>query len=44
MVMWIELTSLWEENMATCHCNKHDKYRKTVNAAGDNDRKVVPKL
>ena len=33
MVMWIELTSPWEENMTTWYFEKHDKYRKIVNAA-----------
>ena len=42
MVMWIELTSPWEENMTTWYFEKHDKYRKSVNAAEDNGWKVVP--
>ena len=36
MVMWIVLTSPWEENMTTWYFEKHDKYRKIVNAAEDN--------
>ena len=33
MVMWIELTSPWEENMTTWYFEKHDRYRNIVNAA-----------
>ena len=42
MAMWIELTSPWEENMTTSYFEKHDKYRKVVNAAEDNGWKVIP--
>ena len=42
MVMWSELKSPWEENMTTWHFEKHDKYRKIVDAAEGNGRKVVP--
>ena len=40
--MWIELTSPWEENLMTWYFEKHDNYRKIVNAAEDNGLKVVP--
>ena len=42
MVMWIELTSPWEENMTTWYFEKHDRYRSIVNAAEGNGWKVVP--
>ena len=42
MVMWIELTSPWEENMTTWYFEKHDRYRNIVNAAEGNGWKVVP--
>tara|TARA_X000000950_G_scaffold273398_1_gene357148 strand:- start:49 stop:1680 length:1632 start_codon:yes stop_codon:yes gene_type:complete len=42
MVMWIELTSPWEENMTTWYFEKHDKYSKIVDAAEGNGWKVVP--
>ena len=41
MVIWIELTSPWEENM-TWNFEKHDRYRNIVNAAEGNGWKVVP--
>ena len=41
-VMWIELTSPWEENMTHWYFEKHDKYREIVNAAEGNGWKVVP--
>ena len=41
MVIWIELTSPWEENLTTWHFEKRDKYRKIVNAAEDDYWKVV---
>ena len=42
MVMWIELTLPWEENMTTWYFEKHDKYRKLVDAAEGNGWRVVP--
>ena len=42
MVMWIELTLPWEENVTTWYFEKHDKYRNVVNAAEDNGWKVAP--
>ena len=42
MVMWIELTSPWEENMNHWYFEKHSNYRKIVEAAEGNDWKVVP--
>ena len=42
MVMRIELISPCEENMPAWYFDKHDKYRKIVNAAEDNGWKVVP--
>ena len=42
MVMWIELTSPWEENMTTWYFEKHDTYRNIVNAAEGNGWEVVP--
>ena len=41
-VMWIELTSPWEENMTHWYFEKHDRYRKIVDAAEGNGWKVVP--
>ena len=41
-VIWIELTSPWEENMTKWHFEKHGKYEKIRRAAEANGWKVVP--
>ena len=35
-VIWIELTSPWEENMTRWHFRKHDKYNKLARTVRDN--------
>ena len=42
MVMWIELTSPWDDNMMTWCFEKHGKYKNIVNAAEGSVWKVVP--
>jgi len=39
-VMWIKLTSPWEQNMTRWYFDKHDGYRKIGEAAEGNGKKV----
>ena len=41
-VMWIELTSPWEENMTKWYFEKHSKYNRLMKACEDGGWKVIP--
>jgi hypothetical protein len=41
-VMWIELTSPWEDNLTKWYFDKHENYTGIVSAAEENGWKVIP--